>query len=332
MPLAETGVEAVVEAVNRAIDEVGYDLLFAVGDAEALTLSVAREQLKAPVVFPPHDAMLACFDKLAFNKRAAAVGLAVPRTLVATDEALGSASYPVVVKAGTHWIGGSAGRQSRFPVVHAADRVAAARAASALHADGAQALLQDVVSGPLLALVVVLDRDGSLVAVQQQEARSVWPVGSGVSTQAVTVPVDPQLCAGVVAALRDAGWWGLAELQFLVASDGRPTLIDFNGRFYGSMALAMAAGLNVPDLWARVALDEPVPHGATARVGVRYQWFEGDLRRAVAGPRRLRELSRCLAAVPRSAHSVWSRRDPGPAARHLARLGRRALTRAGRRQ
>ena len=329
VPLAEAGVDAVVEAVNRAVDEVGYDLLFAVGDAESLTLSVARDRLKAPVVFPPHEAMLACFDKLALNRRAAATGLAVPRTVEATPETLDSTPYPVVVKAGTHWIGGAEGRLSRFPVVRAEDRAAAAEAVAALEADGVQALLQEVVTGRLLALVVALDRDGGLVAAQQQEATSVWPVGSGVSTRAVTVPIDRQLCDGVVATLRDAGWWGLAELQFLVADDGRPALIDFNGRFYGSMALAAAAGLNLPDLWARVALDDDVPHGRTARTGVRYQWFEGDLRRAAEGPRRSRELARSLAAVPRSAHSVWSVSDPGPAVRHLAVLGRRAAAKVG---
>jgi predicted ATP-grasp superfamily ATP-dependent carboligase len=332
VPLAEAGVDAVVDAVNAAVDEVGYDLLFAVGDAESLTLSVARDRLKAPVVFPSHDAMLACFDKLALNGRAVAGGLAVPHTVIATPESIDAAAYPVVVKAGTHWIGGSVGRQSRFPVVRADDRATAAEAVAALHADGVQALLQQVVAGRLLALVVVLDRDGALVAAQQQEARSVWPVGSGVSTRAVTVPVDEPLRDGVVRTLRDAGWWGLAELQFLVADDGRPALIDFNGRFYGSMALAAAAGLNLADLWARVALDEPVPRDLTARVGVRYQWFEGDLRRAAASPHRLRVVGRSLVAVPRSAHSVWSPSDPAPAARHLAVLARRALRRVGGRR
>jgi predicted ATP-grasp superfamily ATP-dependent carboligase len=332
VPLAEAGVDALVEAVNRAVDEVGYDLLFAVGDAESLTLSVARDRLAAPVVFPPHPAMLACFDKLALNQRAAESGLVVPRTVVASDETLESTAYPVMVKAGTHWIGGSVGRQSRFPAVRADHRAAAAEAVAALRADGVQALLQEVVTGRLLAMVVVLDRDGTLAAVQQQEAQAVWPVGSGVSTRAVTVPVDQDLCDGVVRTLRGAGWWGLAELQFLVTDDGQPALIDFNGRFYGSMALAAAAGLNLPDLWARIALGDPVPSGLVAPPGMRYQWFEGDVRRAVADRRRLREVGRALAAAPRSAHSVWSRHDPGPAARHVAKLGGRAARKLGGRR
>jgi predicted ATP-grasp superfamily ATP-dependent carboligase len=145
----------------------------------------------------------------------------------------------------------------------------------------------------------------------------------------VTVAVDPRLRDGAVTALREAGWWGLAELQFLVGADDQPALIDFNGRFYGSMALAAAAGLPLADLWARIALDEPGPQGLTARVGVQYQWLEGDLRRAVSGPHRLREVARSLAAVPRSAHSVWARNDPAPAVRHLTELGRRGVRKLG---
>lgn len=51
-------------------------------------------------------------------------------------------------------------------------------------------------------------------------------------------PLDPALVDRAEALLRRIRWDGLVELQFLTGSDGIPHLIDLNGRFYGSLALA----------------------------------------------------------------------------------------------
>jgi hypothetical protein len=75
-------------------------------------------------------------------------------------------------------------------------------------------------------------------------------------------------------------WHGLAELQFIV-EDEIPRLIDLNGRFYGSLSLAVAAGANLPAIWAGLAIDDVPATPVRARPGVRYQWGSADLRRAV---------------------------------------------------
>ena len=64
-----------------------------------------------------------------------------------------------------------------------------------------------------------------------------------------TVPIDEELAAKVSRLLDEVGRFGLAQLQFLVPANGRP-VICFNGRFYGSMALGAAAGLDFPAIWA----------------------------------------------------------------------------------
>ena len=45
------------------------------------------------------------------------------------------------------------------------------------------------------------------------------------------------------------GFGGLAQLQFVQAPGGAPALIDVNPRFYGSLPLALACGVNLPDAW-----------------------------------------------------------------------------------
>ena len=74
-------------------------------------------------------------------------------------------------------------------------------------------------------------------------------------------------------------------------------LIDVNTRFYGSLALALAAGVNLPAAWHAVALEQPAEHPSPT-VGASYRWVEADLMAATRGMRgRLSTAARARAPV-----------------------------------
>ena len=301
VPLAEAGEDAFTCAVADAVRAGSYDVVFAVGDAEVLTLSKRRAQVPACVPWPEHDVVVRCFDKRIAAELAAFAGLATPATGT-------SGGFPVVVKARTHWLGGDVGSASRFPVRLAEDEAELTEHVEALREQGVPAIVQQYVSGELIAQVWLLDKTGAVLACQQQVAEKVWPKDAGVSVRARTVAVDADLAAAARRFLADLGWWGLCELQFLVGGDGVPRLIDVNGRFYGSLALATAAGLPVAPMWAALALGDEVAPAPPARTGVRYQWLEGDLRRArVEGG-----VGSALRYAFGAQHSLLSLRDPKP--------------------
>jgi predicted ATP-grasp superfamily ATP-dependent carboligase len=191
-------------------------------------------------------------------------------------------------------------------------------------------VIQRFMTGQLVAYVALLDGAGHLVAHAQQRAVHTWPEPVGVSARAVTMPVDVELAAAAADLLRRVGITGLAELQFLVDAEGRPHLIDLNARFYGSLQLAISAGADLPRFWAHLAMGDrrtkitPV----VTRPGVRYQWLEGDLRRSRAR-RDVPGLLGCVLHAIRAHHSIWSVRDPKPAAAHVLELTGRARRRIG---
>ncbi|MEO6500465.1 MAG: hypothetical protein ABIQ09_00975 [Jatrophihabitantaceae bacterium] len=124
-------------------------------------------------------------------------------------------------------------------------------------------------------------------------------------------------------------------MQFIVPADGIARLIDLNGRFYGSLALAVRAGANLPATWAALATGrwaEPV-EPMTAGGGVRYSWWEGDLRRALVERRGglARDLAGALGAGIGAVHSVGRWRDPAPELARARSLlaDRRAADRRG---
>jgi predicted ATP-grasp superfamily ATP-dependent carboligase len=143
------------------------------------------------------------------------------------------------------------------------------------------------------------------------------------------MPVDPRLSGRLLRLLTEIGWWGLVEAQFLVDRGGSPYLLDLNARIYGSMALACAAGSNLPAAWGAVALGE-IPDLALADRPTRYQWLEGDLRRALVERRGglVRDVASSTAFAFGATHSIISLRDPFPAAVAAWEIARRVVGRS----
>lgn len=307
--------EAFVEATGAAVAEGGYEVVLGTNDADMLALSAHREHVGASVPHPPHDRLLRAIDKLHMASAAERAGIRTPR-IVNGDASHGE----VVVKPRVSEL------LPEGAMVFSDAAQAAGRIAELAEA-GAEPIVQERVRGALMAYTVVADRESRVVARVQQEARAIFPPEAGVSARAETVPVDEALAAQVARLVEQLGWFGLAQLQFLVPEDGDPVLIDFNGRLYGSVALGVAAGVNLPAIWACVATDRPLPPVPEAAVGVRYQWLEGDLRRARAerSGGLARDAACCLRYFPGAAHSIWSAADPMPALRLLRVLGAGSL-------
>ena len=308
-------VSSVVELVRRG----RHDVVFGGGEAEVLALSLRRDDLGAIVPYAEHDVVERALDKVTLAEAATAAGLQSPRILHGTAR---SGMARAVVKARMHAAPGRPHAPPRVDTNAVFGRDAVARRIDYVESLGAEPVVQEFLEGRLIAYIVVVDRTGAVTGRCQQEASSIWPPHAGASCRATTVAVDEDLAERASVLLRHLGWFGLAELQFIVPVDGVPRLIDLNGRFYGSLGLAVAAGANLPALWARAALGDLTVGRrapATARPGVRYQWLEGDVRRALVERRGglARDLVSCLRRATRSHHSVWDRRDPAPALRYV---------------
>ncbi|MBA3248839.1 MAG: ATP-grasp domain-containing protein [Geodermatophilaceae bacterium] len=304
--------QAFVAGVQRAVAEGHYDLVYGGGDDWMAALSTYRDGISSSVAHPSPDVVTAALDKVELARRAREVGLAAPRTEGASDTALAGWSGPVVVKCRSHWRPGQM-HLHRVEARRYPDAAAAAGRVRALADDGFEPVLQEGIDGELGALIGLF-HNGRLLGRVQQHTSGLWPTPSGVSCRAETVPIDEDLAGRCNRLLADLGWSGLVELQFLRDRHGVQHLIDLNGRFYGSMALANAAGTNLADAWARHTLGWPLPHLADGRPGVRFLWTAGDLRRAYAERRGglLADVGSTLRWLPGATTSVWDPTDVGP--------------------
>ncbi len=328
--------ETFVAATNRAIRAGRYDVVFAAGDAELLALSLAMDRIDSCVPHPPAPVTLRALDKLHLAAAAEGVGMAVPRTREATADELAEVRGPVLVKARLHWQPGA----QRVPDRLNALRVHGGEAAKARTVEitkaGGQAVLQEVIGGRHTAYVALLDEQHEVVVSHQQDGYGTWPARDGVWTRAEIVAPRADIDVQSAAVLRELRWTGLVQLQFLVGADDRPRLIDLNGRFYASIGLALAAGVNLPALSAALALGERPARTEPARAGLRYQWLEGDLLRALEDRRGglLADVADTLRYARGAVPSLWRRDDPAPVLAWLGslapRVTDRGLVRRGR--
>lgn len=331
VPAAHDGLDDFIDAVNHAIASRGYEVVFGAGEAEVLGLSLRREEVAAVVPYGSHDSVVTVIDKVGLDRIARAAGFMTPEAVDPTT--ISGARDPYVVKARFHARPDSTGSPPRIDtnVMWGGDAVR--HRVWQIAARGAEPYVQRFHGGALLAYTAVTGRDNMVVGECMQVATHIWPPHAGASCRSMTIEVDAAIAARAQRMFNELGWFGLAELQFIGPASGEPLLIDLNARFYGSLALALAAGANLPALWGALAVGDPVRR-VRAQPGVRYQWLEGDLRRAAAERRGglMADLTHTLRFAPRATHSIMDLRDPAPARHHIGQLLRRGVTPALRRR
>ena len=324
-----------VKCVRTAVAARGYEVVLPSADAEMVTLSERRGEVDSVVPYPPHETVMRALDKLELHRAAQAVGLPSPPTEESSARGPAKWETPLIVKPRLHSTSDSDPERSRLKTHRAQDESDVSSATAEIRSADGVPVLQELTEGRLMAVAVVADRGGRLVTAVQQVASEVFPPRVGISARAETVALDPELESGIARLLGELEWFGIAQLQFM--NPEQPKLIDFNGRLFGSLALPVAAGANLPAIWAALATGRELPADRQAQVGRRYQWLEGDVRRAL----RVRDggLVADLAATARysigSTGSVWQLKDPAPALSILAdaplRASRRAAARLHRR-
>jgi predicted ATP-grasp superfamily ATP-dependent carboligase len=103
------------------------------------------------------------------------------------------------------------------------------------------------------------------------------PPSGGVSVLSESIPIDARLREIAQRILDHVGWHGVAMVEFKVAADGTPYLMEVNARFWGSLQLAVDAGVDFPCLLYKVAVGERPDETNDYQIGIKSRWLLGDL-------------------------------------------------------
>ncbi len=144
---------------------------------------------------------------------------------------------------------------------------------------GKEVLLQQYCEGEAVGIDVLIHNGEPIVLFQHRRIREL-PSTGGVSVVAVSEPLDAGLAELAVNLLRRLEWEGIAMVEFKYDRASRTAaLMEVNGRYWGSVAVAIHAGVNLPLYHWQLEHGEKPCTPANYRIGVRMRWMAGDLQR-----------------------------------------------------
>jgi len=277
--------ESFVGAIRAAIDRFHVDILLPV--SEPALLAILPAQFPGVCIPMPSDASFRRIsDKAEVLRAASTVGLPIPAQRVARsrDEASAMADdleYPLVLKP-SRSVGESGGQRRKQGVQHVASRVDFLSAVGALDEAAFPLLIQRRIIGPGIGVFLLVWRGETRAVFCHRRIREKPPSG-GVSVYRESIAPNAALIERSRALLDCFDWRGVAMVEYkLDVATGRPFVMEVNGRFWGSLQLAIDAGVDFPALLIAAACDEHVEPGGLYAVGVRSRWWWGDVDHLIA--------------------------------------------------
>jgi len=218
----------------------------------ALSKHMTEFRVAAKIPIAPWDKMQVAADKAKSMRLAESVGVAVPRRFASAGEV---SSYPVVVKG-----------------VEGSGKIRYVNSAKELEAlDLSESLVQEYIPGEGYGFFALYS-EGRLRASFMHRRLREYPATGGPSIAAESVR-DPELEEAGLRLLDTLGWHGVVMAEFKKDSrDGRFKLMEINPKFWGSLELAVRAGIDFPYLTAKMAFEGDVEPVFEYGVGVRFKW------------------------------------------------------------
>jgi predicted ATP-grasp superfamily ATP-dependent carboligase len=301
VPSALEQPSAFVERIAALVREHGVAVLLPMTEQSLLSILDSRDLLPGVAVpFASAEQFRAISDKRLLLERAKQVGIAVPEQHVVhspdeVDALLDhQLRFPMVLKPARSVVEVD-GQRTKIGVRHAATKAELVERLRSYPRSAYPIMLQQRVVGPGVG-VFLLQWDGETVASFAHRRLREKPPAGGISVYRESIVAEPALLERSRRLLEAFDWRGVAMVEYKIdAATGTPYAMEVNGRFWGSLQLALDAGVDFPALLVGRALGQPLRGPSQYRVGVRSRWEWGEVDHLIA---RMRRSDRDLALPP----------------------------------
>lgn len=268
------------ESLSNQLARGDYRVLIPMTDVTTRLAAGMRENLgpSINVPVPSLEAIHRSQDKAYVLELAQRIGIPCPRTLTlgngySPGEISDALQFPLVIKPRFSFVyQNGCWRSSRVQYAFTPEDLKCAEPEPGTPLP----LVQERLSGEGRG-VFLLVWDGELKGAFCHRRLREKPPWGGVSVHRESIPLDERLLQQSFDLLRALEWQGVAMIEFKLDRDGTARLMEVNGRFWGSLQLAIDSGANFPLLLYRLASGENPPPQLDYRVGVKSRWLLGDL-------------------------------------------------------
>jgi predicted ATP-grasp superfamily ATP-dependent carboligase len=138
-------------------------------------------------------------------------------------------------------------------------------------------LIQEKINGEGIGIFLLMKNGKPIVKFAHRRIREKPPSG-GVSVLCESIQPPPDALSAAIKILEHIKWNGVAMVEFKMdTNDNKPKLIEINARFWGSLQLAIAAGVDFPYMLYLFGLEERFETPKEYRIGLKSRWELGDI-------------------------------------------------------
>jgi len=312
-----------------------YDVIIPMTDVTCYLINEIRERLEdnIKIALPRAEVFEKASQKAELMRLASSLNVPIPKTyyIEKMEELEGlenKLEFPVVLKpvcsrvhTAQGWINGT---------VEYADSIEdLKRKYRDLHSKIPNPIIQERIDGPGHGVFLLYSNRELKAFFGHRRIREKPPSG-GVSVVRESRRPDEKTLYNSCKLLEALNWDGVAMVEFKIDKrDNTPKLMEINGRLWGSLQLAIDAGVDFPYLIYQAALGKNPKKVEKFEEGIKTRWLLGDLdhlliillrrRRLLCLPRdypgKFKTLAQFLKSFfeARTYQEIWKRDDPGPA-------------------
>jgi predicted ATP-grasp superfamily ATP-dependent carboligase len=264
-----------------------YDAIYSSREVTTVPISYHKKRLEAytRVPFPDYPLLLMAHDKGKTFQFAKMCGIPIPETYVPEDprdlEGIArSLEYPAVVKSRrkTIWKGNSPSmlKVTERNYVHSPEELLQI-SQEIERRSGIMPIVQEFIPGEGFGVEVLMNNGDPRAIFMHRRLRE-YPITGGASTLRESI-ADQEMQDVALRLMKRLRWHGVAMVEFKRDDrDGMPKLMEINGRFWGSLPLSIAAGVDFPYLLHQMVMRGDVKPAMEYHLGTKCRWLmPGDM-------------------------------------------------------
>lgn len=279
-PSPQTQPDLFCTHIEKLCAQHSIDIVMPMTELTSLLL-LQHKQKFATLPFSDIDTIEQLANKCLLMQLAESLDIPTPKTWYANDPEklpvdLEQLRYPIILKPGKSWL------KYQGEWIHTTVQIAknATDASTILNSDPAfrahPFMLQEFIPGNGGGVFALYDNGKPLAFFAHRRLREKPPSG-GVSVLSESCALDTTLEIYAKKLLGHVKWHGVAMVEFRITPEGKPYLMEINTRFWGSLQLAIDAGVNFPWLLYQITCRQAVSPVSNYKIGVRLRWMLGNV-------------------------------------------------------
>ena len=327
-----TSPAAFVQDIVAMVELLSIDTIISATDLTTMLLASQPNLSRIVRLMAPERASYENLtDKACLTEFADRLGILVPTTQIASTAAATIAAahqigFPVVLKpARSRYLKETEIVSTSVEIVETPGQLSAVLDRSKWMGD-IPCLVQRFIPGHGAGIFALYASSKPVAWFAHTRIREKPPTG-GVSVLCESAAIDPVMQSAAAKLLGAAKLTGVAMVEFRVATNGTPYLMEVNCRFWGSLQLAIDCGVDFPWLLYQITQGLPVGEPQPYLLGRRLRWLLGDFDSLIIklrqGQSTARDKARVVGAFlqsfvdPKCHQEIMRLSDPAPAIREI---------------